>query len=313
MLSFREIYTQVGRFVQDTSSGRATKIKDRINARYRIAANRHNWSELDRRATVTLTAGADTVTMPKDVDLIYLILQNATPQVLANESRVNMYRRHGTTITQQDKPLEYADAGTTGARNQPTSASVITVVSSSASDTSIIVRVQGFVSGELLTEAITLTGTTPVAGTNTFTEIVRVSKDDATVGVITFTSNAAAVTNATLGPREFTAVYRKIQLYRVPNAADTITILYKMRVPRLVNDEDVPILPIEDYLIHGAYADMLREQRQFSKATTSDRDAEEALIRVLARFVQEENIQQAMPHIQRGEDDFRRAVVVTGT
>ena len=146
-------------------------------------------------------------------------------------------------------------------QNQPSSASVISIVSSSASDASSAkaITVGGMTSTGYTTESITPNGITAAPGSTSFTEIITVTKAAAWVGTMTMTSNSGAVTNLTLFPTEYGRSHQQIELLRAPATAETIEYRFYRQPPKLTNDNDVPLLPpptqeilVYDALIHIA-------------------------------------------------------------
>lgn len=121
-------------------------------------------------------------------------------------------------------------------------ASVINVVSSSASDTSQTITIFGTVSGYPDYETISLTGTTTAAGSKSFTTVERVvSNATARVGRVTVSANTGNTTVAVLpvGATAREVKYRKIQIRPLPNAVFPIFCYYYKTPYLLVNDEDV--------------------------------------------------------------------------
>uniref|UniRef100_A0A6H1ZAS1 Uncharacterized protein n=1 Tax=viral metagenome TaxID=1070528 RepID=A0A6H1ZAS1_9ZZZZ len=104
---------------------------------------------------------------------------------------------------------------------QPTAASVLAVVSSTA-DTETV-RVRGLVSGVEVVESVTLTGTTAANTSNTYDAngVISITKKT-TTGTITVTSNSAAVTNISLLPTEKGKTHWKVRVHKVPDAAYSI-------------------------------------------------------------------------------------------
>lgn len=80
---------------------------------------------------------------------------------------------------------------------QPSSASVLTLVSDSADDTTQTVIIQGTVSGQETIETVKLNGTNDVPTTNSFSYIGAIAFDSEAAGSVTSKSNSEAVTNAT--------------------------------------------------------------------------------------------------------------------
>lgn len=170
-------------------------------------------------------------------------------------------------------PSSYRMWGVDCVLEQLKAASVITISSSSSSDTSIAVTVFGIVAGYPDYEIITTNGsngTTTVAGTKSFTSVERIVKNQNTIGRITATANTANVTvgvlpvgNTTTGPQ-----YSKIQLYPLPNAVFPINVFYYKQPYQLINDGDVPELG-EDFseaIILLATAKLKAEQNQSEDA-----------------------------------------------
>lgn len=128
--------------------------------------------------------------------------------------------------------------------SQPKEASVLTISSSSSSDTSIKVNVFGTVSGYPDSETITTNssnGTTTVNGSKSFTNIERVVKEGSSVGRITVTANSANTTVAVLPVGDTTAgiMYKKIRLWPLPDKIMPIHVQYYKDPYRLVGDGDV--------------------------------------------------------------------------
>jgi hypothetical protein len=175
----------------------------------------------------------------------------------------------GVVDTLQNIPLNYRMWGMDSCLEQLKSASVITISSSSASDTSIAVTVFGVVSGYPDYEIITTNasnGTTTVSGSKTFTSVERIVKNQTTVGRITCTSNSANVTVGVLpvGATTTGPYYTKVQLYPLPNIAFPVNCFYYKLPYQLVNDGDVSELGEEfsEAIILLATAKMNAEQNK---------------------------------------------------
>ena len=135
-----------------------------------------------------------------------------------------------------------------GVANQPAVAGeVVYVVSSSTSDTSVVV-VQGYdTSDNYIVDKITLTGTTQAASSSTFKKISSVSKIK-TVGTVTFRNSGSATTYETLSPNETHSRRLAIGLHPIPGSVITIYGRGHSRVPDLVNEYDVPAGFSEDHI-----------------------------------------------------------------
>lgn len=120
---------------------------------------------------------------------------------------------------------------------QPSSASVITASSSSASDvTSYFVQIRGLdANSNEIEETITLNGATGVATTASFTKVYEVTKNGTSNGIVTVTSNTAAVTLVKLSKEETRRQFQWIRLVSVPDSVIAYR-LHFLRKPRQVVD-----------------------------------------------------------------------------
>jgi hypothetical protein len=154
------------------------------------------------------------------------------------------FYQHGVYLTVKYIPTHYRMWGEDMALSQVRQPSVITISSSSSSDVNIQVTVFGIVSGYPDFEVITTNasnGTATVAGTKSFSYVERITKYTSTIGRITCTANSAQDTIAVLPVGDTTAgpLYRKIQVYPLPNQVFPIHLEYYKDPYRLVNDGDV--------------------------------------------------------------------------
>ncbi len=173
----------------------------------------------------------------------------------------------GALDTMQNVPCAYRMWGMDSCLEQLIAPSVITVSSSSSSDTSKAITVFGIVSGYPDYEVINTNGsngTTSVAGSKSFSSVERITKNSDTIGRITCTGNTGNVTvavlpvgNTTTGP-----YYTKVQLYPLPTTTFLINVNYYKLPYQLVNDGDVPEIGEEfsEAIILLATAKMKAEQ-----------------------------------------------------
>jgi hypothetical protein len=140
-------------------------------------------------------------------------------------------------------PSYYSLTGLTTYQGQPSSASTITIVSGSASDTTQKVRIKGLVSSAQNYELLTLNGTTTVAGTLSFSEVTQISKDNTTTGAITVTDTSGSTTLAVIPRFKYASEYQEINFYHIPDDTYTIAVHGMRRPLDMVNSEDLPDLP----------------------------------------------------------------------
>lgn len=142
-------------------------------------------------------------------------------------------------------PSNFRMASRSPVAAQPSASSVLTIVSTSASDntSAYAITVKGVTANGVTTETITPNGTTPAPSTNAFTKILSVTKTLAWNGSMTMTSNSAAVTNLYLFPTEYGRSYQQLELLVTPSAADVIEYRFFRMPLTLVNDYDIPDIP----------------------------------------------------------------------
>lgn len=137
--------------------------------------------------------------------------------------------------------------------------------SSSASDTAVTVRVEGYVDSDLTIlgfEDIVVTGTTAVAGVKTFYKITHVSKDKDSVGYITL-EDSSGTDLGILTSIDRVLRYKVIELRLIPDDSVTsMRMLYKKKYRRLVNDNDYCFVEADDFLIWNAVAIGRTEEKE---------------------------------------------------
>ena len=151
---------------------------------------------------------------------------------------------HGVYLITKYPPTHYRMWGENMVITQVRQPSAITIASSSASDTNISVTVFGNVSGYPDFEIINTNssnGTTAVTGSKVFSYVERIVKQSATIGRITASANSLQDTLAVLPVGDTTSgiLYRKIQLYPLPNQVAPVHVEYYKEPNKLVNDGDV--------------------------------------------------------------------------
>lgn len=155
------------------------------------------------------------------------------------------FYQHGVYLTTKYIPTHYRMWGEDMAINQPRQSSVISVKSLTASsDTNIPITIFGNVNGFPDYEIIQTDpsdATDPVLGTKSFESIERVSKGLSSAGIIVINANSGEDLIAELPVGDTTAgpLYRKVQLYPLPNQVFPINVEYYKYPYRLVNDNDI--------------------------------------------------------------------------
>lgn len=144
-------------------------------------------------------------------------------------------------LTEKGTPIYYRMWGEDMVEEQITSATNLSISSSSTSDTTQQVTIFGTVSGYPDSEVVSLNGTTTVTTSNLFTQVERVSKNALTTGRITITGNSASTTVSVIPSGDITAgvKYKKIYLYPLPEREFKLHCNYYKDPYRLVKDGDI--------------------------------------------------------------------------
>lgn len=332
MIDYRtleEMRDEVGRMIGDvlssgsvsSTSRRGLLIDGAINRAYEKCSKRYRWPQLLRgsEATATVTSGNRYLYLTdKYIETLYFIFPGQL-ETLAPVQTIRMFfDRYGSGFDSSGVIQDYADAGEFGIKAAFSStAEVVTLVSDSASDTSVDCLVRGVNSGgtDEVQETVTVTGTTPVASSTTFSDVISVSTDGTQAGVITLAGNTSGTTYATVAPNERTARYKRLRLGSIPSTAETFTYYWKKKVAKLANDDQVPEIPVSRVIIEMAVADQFAEQRKWQAAASYHRSmAEEALIEAWeSTTVQGESVQQATPMGRWMYEGGRNLIVVNNT
>ena len=185
-----------------------------------------------------------------------LSLRDTTNNIELEQMRESEIESIDPDSSDTGTPFAYSITGMSWVENQPSSASVLTIVSDNTNDTTQTVRVKGYdANGTEIQEQISLNGTTSAAGSVSFTSITHLSKSDVTSGIVTVTSNSAAVTVVRL-PAYFKAKqFQPLNLYYIPSGVNAYKVRGIKRPTQMVYAEDYPDFP-ESYhelvLIGGA-------------------------------------------------------------
>ncbi len=151
----------------------------------------------------------------------------------------------------------YALWGRSAVAAQPSSASAITIVSSSDSDNTeakAITITGDTASNGVAMETITPNGTTATIGTIEFTRILDVTKATNWTGTMVMSSNEGAVVNLALFANEFGRSYPQIQLLYQPVAGEVIKYRFYRKPKDLLSAGDTTNIPspFERILIYDA-------------------------------------------------------------
>lgn len=268
--------TNVGNNIQDTSSNTATIIGKYLNDAYFDLLRRKNWELIDWDYSFSTVAGTQDYVMPANFGKELYVHDATNKKQLSRLSPQQHVDANEKTLTEQDAPVSYLIL-TKRSKAQPASAEKIDVVSSSASDTTQSVQIRGISSGVEMSESITLTGTVAASSTNTYTEIISISKDAATTGKITVDGNTSSTEYAVMAPEDLEYRVTALRLYKTPAAVYTINVPYHIKPLPMSNDDDILLIDAADVVEAGATALAWRYKRQFAKAQEWERTFEKQI------------------------------------
>jgi len=114
-----------------------------------------------------------------------------------SNSSGNVYLRLEFLDVDDSSLVTHDSAAVTIQITQPSSASTLSILSDSSSDTTQHLIIEGIANGQETSEVVSLNGTSSVTSSNSYSYIKGLRLDKATSGTVTVKSNGGAVTNAT--------------------------------------------------------------------------------------------------------------------
>lgn len=264
--NFVTMKSNVGTDIQDTSVSMLSLIGEYLNDRLVEILRRLNLLNTSRVGySFSTSAGVEDYVMPDDFGKEISVYDKTNLRPLGRMDIQEWIRDFGTTQDVAGAVFNYLILDSP-VKLQPSSAGTVTVVSSSASDTSgPVVYVKGILAdGTEDYETITLTGTSNATGTKSFARILMLSKSGVTVGAITVTRGSDTL--AVMARNRQASRYKIMRLISIPVGASTIELSYLQKIIQLSQDYDYPTVECEDVMEAGAKADGWRFKRQFAKA-----------------------------------------------
>jgi hypothetical protein len=188
---------------------------------------------------------------------------------LDTEDAQALFPSAGTSLEVAGTPCRYELGGIVGVRRQPdVDGEALEVVSSSDTDTTVLVSIEGAdANGNERRHQVTLTGTTPISvGTWSWVDSIGKSYPTGTDPTTEFTSSVGSVTLnitssdtvlQTLFPEESAREHRMITVYPKPSETDTIAVPVMRRPKRLLYDAD----PLPNDWWNAIFEEMLIQWR----------------------------------------------------
>jgi len=221
----------------------------------RLTQERWPFMLWDSEETLTIRPGVQTYALhPEFLKPFYF--WNATQQdIVAQYDEESIRNTFSDWHNDHGVALQMTLWGRTEVQNQPSSASVIAVTSSSSSadDGKVSVKVRGVTTDGVTTETIACGS----SGTLQFTKILKVTKIGTWQGTMTLTANAGTVTVLKLFAAEYGRSYQQTFWLNIPDATETINYRFYRQPSPLVDDNDLLDIPtpFEDLIVYDALLD----------------------------------------------------------
>lgn len=274
--TFLSLQNQVLHWLDEGSSGATAttrvNVRNALNAAHRYRLSMYPWPHMiwDRTETFTTVSGTYNYMLHQEFGRPLYFRNQRTHELMVETVRKNIDPSK-LDWNSDENGNRFVLWGRSPVAAQPTSASVITISSTSALDTgaadAIVVR--GVTSSNSVTaELITPNGTTPVAGTVSFVKILAITKASPWDGTLTVTSNSAAVTVLTLNACEYGREYPIFRLLSNLTGGDIIEYTFYRQPMQLVNDFDIPEIPYpySEILVWDALLDLMAYDSQLDSA-----------------------------------------------
>lgn len=249
-----------------------------LAARHHVNVER-KWRETFFNGTFSTVANQSDYIMPHRVDrFVNVWHQEYERYQPINIMPAMLFYQSGLNTSTSNYPVVGIQDLTNGVTENISTASTISVVSTSTSDVGQI-TIFGVVSGSLDKETVTLTGTTAVTTTKTFSEVHRISKGFSSVGRITLSAGSTTLAVLPAGHFYNSLRYLRLKLHPIPSAAITIYYIAAEKQYDLVDDEDTPIVSSDhdeaillraEYQITGNDRVLERYKKEVRKLVSSE-------------------------------------------
>lgn len=250
--TFRDLQLGVLRWIDEEADTDTTlqNVKDAINRSHRRLLTSRTWPFMQWPVEESLTTVSGTRTyalkpgMQKILTLWDVTRKEFYPLIPRRE-----WEAVGTNRTDLVRPVGAVYGDIWPVKQQPT-AGTLSIVSSSASDTTPTVQLTGLdADGEYVSETRTATGTSPSVTSASFSFILSVTKTGTWVGTMTLKDSAGA-TLLTLLPAVSSKQYPTLDFTETPDGAYPFTYTAQRLPSTLVLDGDVPDTPYPFSEIH---------------------------------------------------------------
>ncbi len=243
LTTLKELRDNIESTVRDTQI--STLVDSYINLAGLEIHNYHDWTFLRRKQTFSTVASQEDYNLDSEIDRIAVLRQISTPTRMVYIPDHLFYQLLPDPENQSaGVPRYYRLWEETGFSTNLAAADTVYVKSDSTSDGSSfnVILVGRNSSGEIVSESLTLNGTTAVTSTTTWAAagLMRVSKSAQTTGTVTVYRTTGATVLSELEPENLSPRYKRLSMYPVPSAVVTMYLEYYEGYRPLVNATDVP-------------------------------------------------------------------------
>jgi hypothetical protein len=248
-------------------------IRQFLRRNYQKLYDTNLWPE--STVQVNVSYSGQQVVLPDFIDRVQAV-RGSNQMTLGGVEPVLYFQVAPTIFEQTGAPLGFSMLTPVGVAVLPASAEKLRFTSSDASDKSTIF-VRGESGGTVLTESITLNGTSNVDTVNLYDVPITIGKG-ITAGDITVKGVTSGGTLQVIpaGLRE----KKHLRLWLLPQSTSTATVLVlgKRKIQPLVADEDTPIITgCQNVLISATAGDLFKRMGQADAAQASQAEALAAL------------------------------------
>lgn len=246
LADYRQIIEQRINKQSNTSTFKGDINDEIVNALQWHANQVYPWNELRQLDSFSTVINQYEYYLPSsnDIDKIINIFHKQY-EAYTDIEVVNHRKFFGSMLSTtgtRSEPLFAIIEQKVGVYTQPSTASTLTVYSSSTSDTTQQVRIHGIVNNQPDFETIDLNGTTAANGTKSFSKVYGFCKTGATVGYVTLEATPTTLGLIPAGKTTLECKYSSIKLYPIPSSEITIYFYYKRKQYKLYDDNDFSIL-----------------------------------------------------------------------
>ncbi len=268
MYTFKELKVRASQLVQrGGDDDYELLIGDWMNFLLETIYNQYDyWRECQDRHTFATVDGTEEYFMPLRFNKpfrVYDFTNDSKLNIVTEEVYTDANIANVANANKEKVPKTARFYGESGVLAQVSTSGGTVQVTHSVS-ANIVTRVEGFIDSALTVigyENITATGVTAVAGNTTFFKILHFSKAGDTTGFVTL-ENSSGTDLAVLGPTDRVARYKILKLGRIPNQVNSMRVYFKKNFPKMINDNDYSFVEADDYLVYGAAALAMQEEKE---------------------------------------------------